>query len=328
VYLGVDGGGTKTAFCLLDADGVVVAESVQPSMYYFNDGIELVEKVLRAGVADVCDAARTTPDALTASFVGIPCYGEVSADLPTLDTIPGRVLGAGRHACGNDMVCGWAGSLGGADGINVVSGTGSIAYGERGGTAWRAGGWGELFGDEGSGYWAAIQGLNAFTRMSDGRLPTGPLVAAVREALDLDSDLDVVDIALNRWHGDRAKIAALSHAVSRASDQGDSVATEILRTAGRELGLLVDVVADELGFGDQEMIPVSYSGGMFTAPMVLESFAAHVRTAARSYDLRVPLLPPHVGAAVYAARLAGHQFDAEQLRRLQSKTTTQEGLSS
>ncbi|WP_028047113.1 N-acetylglucosamine kinase [Cellulomonas sp. URHE0023] len=328
MYLGVDGGGTKTAFCLLDDDGVVVAESRQASMYYFTDGIELVEKVLRAGVAEVCETARTSVGTLTSSFVGIPCYGEVSADLPELDAILGRALGDGLHACGNDMVCGWAGSLGGGDGINVVSGTGSIAYGERGGASWRAGGWGELFGDEGSGYWVAIQGLNAFTRMSDGRLPPGPLVDAVRQALDLTTDLDVVDIALNRWHGDRAKIAAVSHAVARASHDGDATATEILRTAGRELALLVDVVADALGFDAEDAIPVSYSGGMFTAPLVLESFTEHVRTAPRSYEVRLPLLPPHVGAAVYAARLAGRQFDAEQLRRLQSPAPTSEGLPS
>lgn len=328
MYLGVDGGGTKTAFCLLDADGRVVAESRQPSMYYFGEGIELVERVLRAGAEEVCDAAGTTPEALTSSFVGIPCYGEVSADVPTLDAIPGRVLGPGRHACGNDMVCGWAGSLGGADGINVVSGTGSIAYGERGGSTWRAGGWGELIGDEGSGYWVATQGLNAFTRMSDGRLPAGPLLDVVRDLLDLTTDLDVVDLTLNRWQGDRARIAGVSHAVSRAAEQGDEVATRILRAAGRELGLLVDVVADALGFTERDQVPVSYSGGMFTAPTVLESFTAHVRAADRSYDLRTPLLPPHVGAAVYAARLAGHRFDAEQLRRLQSPTPTQEGLPS
>ncbi|WP_024285971.1 N-acetylglucosamine kinase [Cellulomonas sp. KRMCY2] len=328
MYLGVDGGGTKTAFCLLDDDGAVAAESRQNSIYYFTEGIGLVESVLRDGVRAVCDVVGLAPEALTHSFVGIPCYGEVSGDLPELDAIPGRVLGTDRYACGNDMVCGWAGSLGGADGINVVSGTGSIAYGERGGTSWRAGGWGELFGDEGSGYWVAIQGLNAFTRMSDGRLPAGRLVGAVRAALGLAADLDVIDVVLNQWHGDRAKIATLSRAVGEAADAGDTVAADILRAAGRELALLVDVEADALGFDDGEAIPVSYSGGMFGSPHVREAFAAGVRASAHAYDLRAPLLPPHVGAAVYAARLAGHRFDPDQLERLQSETNTQEGIPS
>jgi N-acetylglucosamine kinase-like BadF-type ATPase len=60
-------------------------------------------------------------------------------DIPTLDAIPAEVLGHSRYACDNDMVCGWAGSLGGVDGINVVSGTGTIPYGERLGQGVRVG---------------------------------------------------------------------------------------------------------------------------------------------------------------------------------------------
>ncbi len=53
-----------------------------------------------------------------------------------------------EYTCNNDMVCGWAGSLAGSDGINVISGTGSMTHGERLGVGRRVGGWGELFGDE------------------------------------------------------------------------------------------------------------------------------------------------------------------------------------
>ena len=73
------------------------------------------------------------------------------------------------------MVCGWAGALAGEDGINIVAGTGSIAYGEYRGRSARAGGWGELFSDEGSAYWLAREGLRLFSRMSDGRAPRGAL---------------------------------------------------------------------------------------------------------------------------------------------------------
>ena len=92
---------------------------------------------------------------------------------------PRGVLGHDRYSCDNDMVCGWAGSLAGEDGINVISGTGSMTYGERQGVGHRVGGWGELFGDEGSAYWIAAQGLNAFSRMSDGRHAARP---AARDA--------------------------------------------------------------------------------------------------------------------------------------------------
>ena len=325
MYLGVDGGGTKTAFCLLGRDGSLLTQARTPSTYYLMSGIEIVEPLLRQGVTEVCRAVGVTPGEISHAFFGLPAYGEVSADVAELDALPGRVLGTGRYTCGNDMVCGWAGSLGGVDGINVVAGTGSIAYGENQGRSARAGGWGEVFGDEGSGYWVGIRGLNAFSRMADGRLPGGPLQDALRRSMGLSTDLDVVDVVLNRWHGDRGNVAALSRAVAEAADAGDTTALGILADAGRELALLVDVQADALGFDSTATVPVSYSGGMFTNPHVRNSFREAVTREIGRYDLREPLLPPHLGAAVHAARLAGHPLDAGAVRRLRSEHLEQEG---
>ncbi|MEU4250888.1 BadF/BadG/BcrA/BcrD ATPase family protein [Amycolatopsis sp. NPDC026612] len=306
MFLGVDGGGTKTAFCLIDAHGTVLAEARTASIYYLMQGIGIVEPLLRQGIDEVCATAGVSPGRLSYAFFGIPCYGEISADVPVLDALPARILGPVGYACGNDMICGWAASLGGADGINVVAGTGSIAYGENRGRRWRGGGWSELFGDEGSGYWVAVKGLAAFSRMSDGRQPAGVLADEMRVELGLATDLDVIDVVVNRWHGDRGKIAGLSKVVTRAADAGDPRAVEILREAARELALHVDVGAGALGFGADETVPVSYSGGMFGVPHVLDAFREALASSPHGYDLREPLLPPHVGAAVYAARLSGH----------------------
>ncbi|WP_410608043.1 N-acetylglucosamine kinase [Amycolatopsis sp. lyj-109] len=310
MFLGVDGGGTKTAFCLVDRDGRVVAEARTASVYYLSEGLQIVEPLLRQGIGEVCRAGGLPVSAITYAFFGLPAYGEISADVPVLDAVPARILGTGNYRCGNDMICGWAGSLGAIDGINVVAGTGSIAYGEREGRQWRGGGWSELFGDEGSGYWVAIQGLNAFSRMVDGRLPAGPLVGELRQALGLAADFDAIDVVVNRWHGDRGRIANLSKVVVRAAEAGDAVATGVLREAGRELALLVDVGRAALGFEAAHRVPVSYSGGMFGSAHVLSSFRDALSL---EYDLREPLLEPHIGAALYAARLHGHPLRAGQV---------------
>lgn len=325
MFLGVDGGGTKTAFCLVGADGSLLAEARTASTYYLMSGLGIVEPLLRTGVEEVCRTAGIAPDDVEHGFFGLPSYGEVSGDLPELDAIARRVLGGDRATCGNDVVCGWAGSLGGVDGINVVAGTGSIAYGENAGRSARAGGWGEVFGDEGSGYWVGVRGLGAFSRMADGRAPAGPLQDAVRRALDLGTDLDAVDVVLNRWRGDRARIAALSRAVAGAADAevaagAPGAALEVLRDAGRELALLVEVEARALGFDPAAPVPVSYSGGMFTNAHVLASFRDALAASERRLDLRDPVLPPHVGAAVHAARLAGRPLGADQVRHLQSQS--------
>jgi N-acetylglucosamine kinase-like BadF-type ATPase len=322
MYLGVDGGGTKTALCLLYRDGRVAAQARAPSCYYFTEGIGLVGRVLREGVDEVCEQASVTPADIRYAFFGLPTYGEVSGDVPTLDAIPEAVLGHRRYACDNDTVCGWAGSLGGADGINVVSGTGSITYGEREGRGVRVGGWGDLFGDEGSAYWISIRGLNAFTRMSDGRLPVGPLYEALRDHLELEADLDLVDVVLNRWQGGRSEIAALGRVVAEAAEGGDECAARILSGAADELAKLVDTTRRLLDFGPEETVPVSYSGGVFNVRSVVEGFEAAIEDLHDGYELREPLHSPVVGAAIYAAKLAGDQLDAERLGR--PATTRQE----
>ncbi|SEO30226.1 BadF/BadG/BcrA/BcrD ATPase family protein [Actinacidiphila rubida] len=318
MFLGVDGGGTKTAFVLVDRAGRVLGRAQAPSSYYFSDGIDLVERVLKQGVDAVCATAGVTPAQIDHAFFAIPGYGESAGDLPVLDAVPRRVLGHDRYACDNDMVCGWAGSLGAVDGINVISGTGSMTYGERLGRGVRVGGWGELFGDEGSAYWIAIRGLNAFSRMSDGRQPEGPLAALLRSRLEPGSDLDVIDIVYNRWKGDRGRIAALSRVVADAAALGDASAAAILAEAGRELALVVDVTRERLGFAPGETVPVSYSGGTFAAAEVLAAFTAALESSHAGYELRQPLYEPVVGAALYAAKLSGTPLDRTALDALRS----------
>lgn len=301
VYLGVDGGGTKTAYVVADESGTALAETAGPTCYYFAAGIDLVERVLREGVARVLEAAGITAADLDRAFVALPGHGEASADLPELDAIVGRVLGHDRYDVGNDAVAGWAGSLGGGDGINVVAGTGSIAYGELRGASHRTGGWSELFGDEGSAYWIAIRGLNAFSRMSDGRLPVGPLHARMRERVGADTDLDVIGIVADRWGGDRGRIAGLATCVTEAADAGDAAALAIVADAAAELAALVLAVRDALPVEPGEVVPVSYSGGVFRAPGVRAAFEAALGAA---FALREPAAGPALGAALYARRRA------------------------
>jgi N-acetylglucosamine kinase-like BadF-type ATPase len=313
-YLGVDGGGTRTSFCLISAGGEVLGASEQPTTSYFRseEGIALVGRILEQGIA----AVTGERDAVDFAFFALPGYGEVSSDVAALDAAPRAVLGHDRYACDNDMVAGWAGSLAGSDGINVVAGTGSIAYGEHDGRRGRAGGWGELFGDEGSGYWIGLRGLNLFTRMSDGRLPRGPLHDLILEYAGITREFDLIEVVVSGWGRGRTEIAALSPVVARAAEAGDGAAADTLREAATHLVDLVEATRRGLGFTSGETVPVSYSGGVFNADGVRETFAATLQHLPHGYDLRTPRFEPVVGAALYAARTAGSPLVPAALRRL------------
>jgi len=307
LYLGVDGGGTKTRFALIDAHGTLLAEAQMGTTYHPQVGLDGVHDILAAGIDTVLGQVQGSAADIRQAFFGLPAYGEDSRATVALQRIPGNVLGHARYACDNDMVCGWAGSLGCADGINIIAGTGSMGYGRRGQAAARAGGWGEAFSDEGSAYWIAVQGLNAFSRMSDGRLSRGPLHAILREHFHLGgNDLDICAHVYGEGHGSRGELAQLSPLVSQAALAGDGVAASIFERAGQELAAIAEALRVALRFETGETVPLSYSGGAFSAGEVLmRPFTAALQAASPDFDLRTPLHAPHYGAALYALQLAG-----------------------
>jgi N-acetylglucosamine kinase-like BadF-type ATPase len=316
-FLGVDGGGTKTNFLLIDAGGRVLARHRGGSAYYLETGFDALQAMLVAGIQATLRQAGIAASQLEFAFIGLPAYGEDAAMLPRLDRIVTDVLPAERHRCDNDMVCGWAGALAGRDGINIVAGTGSIAYGEFGTRRARAGGWGELFSDEGSAYWIAREALTLFSRMSDGRARQTALYGLIREHFRLSSDLDLCAAIYGPPLLTRSEIAALAPLVVRAAAEDDEGALRLFECAAQELAEIVDAVRDQLEVPLREPLPVSYSGGMFRSNELLQPMLeAALRGSARCYEVVVPRLVPVAGAALYAAKLTGTALTAEGIETL------------
>lgn len=319
MFLGVDGGGTKTAFALIDSQGHVLARHTESSAYYLEVGMDGAAAMLARGCDAVFSAAGAgvTASDLIFAFFGLPAYGEDRAAQQQLDALPRAILGHARYLCGNDMVCSWAGSLACTDGISVIAGTGSMAYGEFAGRRARAGGWGELFSDEGSAHWIARAGLALFSRMSDGRAPRGSLYQLVRQRLALAEDLDLCQVIYGHLQAERSRVAALSRLVSEAAALGDLQAQAIITAAATELAALVDAVRGSLGVADGEEVTVSYTGGLFGADGPLHApFAQALAARPGPYRLTPPCLAPVLGAALYAARSAGVALGDAALDRL------------
>ena len=301
-YLGVDGGGTKTEFVCIDDAGKVVARAVTGTTYHLEIGVDEVERRLAEGIGAICAPLGIAPVEFDQVFFGLPAYGEHGAVDPELHAACGRLLGHSRYTCDNDMVCGWAGSLACEDGINIVAGTGSIGYGERQGLTARVGGWGELFGDEGSAHWIAIQGLALFSRMSDGRAPKGPLHAYVTDAFSLRSDLELCERVMSGGGMPRGQVAGLANLVSKAAAVGDVQAGAILTKAAGELFAMASALRARLGFPNDAATPISWSGGvLLRQPIIREAFVALLDRAGGFASVE-PRHSPAYGAALYAKK--------------------------
>ncbi|HEY6924378.1 MAG TPA: BadF/BadG/BcrA/BcrD ATPase family protein [Steroidobacteraceae bacterium] len=319
-YLGVDGGGTKTEFVLIDESGSVLARHQEGSAYYLEIGLDGLRAMLARGIGLALDQASLPAASLSFAFFGLPAYGEDSQLAAILSTVPSPTLEPGRYQCGNDMVCGWAGALACHDGINIVAGTGSIAYGELAGRQARAGGWGELFSDEGSAHWIAREGLSLFSRMSDGRAPKGPLLDLLRAHFNLASDLDICGAIYGSNSASRRNVAQLSSVIAAAARNGDAQARALFAAGAKELVAIVDATRVQLRAPAELRLPVSYSGGMFKlTDLVLEPFLAALSSSVHSYNCLSPRLPPAAGAALYAAKTFGSPLTESAIAALKQQ---------
>ena len=122
--------------------------------------------------------------------------------------------------------------------------------------------------------------------MSDGRLSHGPLHALLKERLQVAGDLDVVSLVIDTWKGNRSKIAALATTVTEAARAGDEASARILSAAADELVTLIETTRTLIGFTDQETVPVSYSGGMFSDDGFRTCSSPRCDAAPAKYDLR------------------------------------------
>ncbi|HEY2686054.1 MAG TPA: BadF/BadG/BcrA/BcrD ATPase family protein [Steroidobacteraceae bacterium] len=313
-FLGIDGGGTKTEFLLIDEAGQVLARHQAGSAYYLEIGFERLSALLRDGVRELLSGKRHAP---AFAYVGLPAYGEDSALLGRLEATAAAALDGTPHRCGNDMICAWAGALGGDDGVNIVAGTGSIAYGEYAGRQARGGGWGELFSDEGSAYWIAREGLALFSRMSDGRATKGALHTLLREHFNLSNDLDICAAVYGQAPGTRSNIAQLAPLVSEAALQGDSEARLLFERGARELAAIVAATRASLRVPREVALPVSCSGSLFKlTELLLEPFKQSLEERPESYRFLSPRLAPAAGAALYAAKLGGSPLPPAAVARL------------
>jgi N-acetylglucosamine kinase-like BadF-type ATPase len=322
-YLGVDGGGTKTAFLVIDESGRVLATHSEGPAYYPEIGWDALRGMLARGIEATCRQAGLAPSAVNFSFLGLPAYGEDSRLVPALDDVAATLLPVGRYRCGNDALCGWAGALACGDGINIIAGTGSMAYGEFEGRTARAGGWGELFSDEGSAYWVASQGLALFSRMSDGRSERGVLYEVVRRHFALESDLDVCARIYGESPSQRSDLAALAPVIAQAATAGDQQAAALFTRAADEFIQMVRAVRAGLGVPRHAPLSVSYSGGMFQQKdLLLEPLRSKLADESPGYRLVAPRLPPAAGAALYAAKLAGRVLPESAVEVLAHEVAT------
>ncbi len=297
LFVGIDGGGSKTD-CVVADEKEVLGRFTAGTCKISRVGKEAATASLRAAVQGAFYAAQTTTVAVQHTCLGIAGSSQPGVTewaKQTLGTImPGGVTVVGDHIVAHEA------AFHGKAGVLVIAGTGSIVYGRSPkGKTLRAGGWGPVISDEGSGDWIGRNAVNvALLGNADGE--KGALFADICKAWDAHTADDLIRIA-NSYPP--PNFAALFPSVIEACDAGDQLAIDVLRRGGSQLGAIVLLVIRQL-WAEGDPVTIATAGGAITnserlRSMVENRILAEWSTANFRHD---PIDPAQ--GALYIARAA------------------------
>jgi len=298
-FLGVDGGQSSTKALIGDATGRVLGRGIAGPCNHVS-AAEARAKFLRT--IGECVAAARTEARLDANIrFRAACFG-MSGGPDDKDSLLREAIGADQWLVTHDGFIALSGALAGEDGIVAIAGTGSFVFGRKGARTMRAGGWGYLYGDEGSAFWIAKQALRSALRNEEGWGPETRLLPQLMQVTGATSANEVLHLFYKPdWP--RSRVARLASEVDLVATAGDSAALTVVRDAGEQLASFVGAIRNKLWTPD-EVVTASYIGGVFRSAFVLESFTQALESQGKT-RVRPPVWGAEAGALIEAYRLAG-----------------------
>ena len=287
--LGVEGGGTKTSWVLVE-----------------RGANEL--RILDQGKLPPANFRLAMPDELRAIFRDLPkeiahagiflagCGTE--EDRQSLTRLSAEIWPQAKIVVGSDRDSGLAAALGNGDGIVVNAGSGSSITGRRDKRIENAGGWGHILGDIGGGYYLSLQALRLILREYDLHRGEVQFTTKILQALSL-SNLD----ELVRWAqtADKMEVAMLAPVVFEAAAGGDSRVMEIIEEGARVLCEYTEAVATRLHVLAPKVVLL---GGLFQRDSIYNhAFRRRLKKALPDARVANSERPPEFGAAWLAAEM-------------------------
>src|SRR5436305_2136224 len=287
--LGVEGGGTKTSWVLVERT-------------------ENELRVLDQGKLPPANFRLATPDQLRAMFNELPkeiaragiflagCGTE--EDRQSLTRLCTEVWPEAKIIVGSDRDSGLAAALGHADGIVVNAGSGSSITGRRDKRIESAGGWGHILGDVGGGYYLSLQALRLILREYDLHRGEVQFTSKVLRALSLNNLDELV-----RWAqtADKMEVAMLAPVVFEAAAGGDSRVTEIIEEGARALCEYTEAVATRLHVLAPKVVLL---GGLFQRDSIYNhAFRRRLKKTLPDARVTNSERAPELGAAWLAAEM-------------------------
>jgi len=260
-YIAIDGGSSNSTGLLAKEDFQVVSRASAGCANYHVVGVAGTEKTLLSIIESLCSAAGVSPKEIQGFCFALSGVSR-PRDFRSIEELLRRYLLHKRSKIISDAEAALLGGTARAEGIVIISGTGSVVFGRTAsGKTMKIGGHGHLIGDPGSGYDLGIRALRAVLASAEGRAEKTKLTRKILDAIPLKAEDEIVPW-LYALDDPKGAVARLAPAVIAAAEEADIVAGQILRAAAGELADLATFTARQLGLAEKPF-DIVLSGGVF-----------------------------------------------------------------
>ncbi len=308
VILAIDGGGSRTRCLAINREAKILgAGSGGASNHLLVD-----KKIVKASLDKAIKAAmaqaqinRADVVCVSAGLAGVDFDGAGAGEMRDLF----REFYFTDTVVNGDMVIAHAGALAGKSGVLALAGTGSSILGiGADGKRVKVGGWGPIYGDEGSAYGIVQNCLRAAAKSCDGRGGKTALLNMITSELGLKNFSETVRrIYVEKMES--REIAGLCRSTYEIAEKGDEEAIKIFRRAGDELAESVAAALQRLDLTETEA-KISYQGSVLeSCVLVREKFAESLKKDFPKVEIVPPRFKPVVGAFLIGCKAAGWTLD-------------------
>lgn len=298
VFVGVDGGGSKTKVMVVDAKGEIVSEALGgPSSYRsigFSQAVETVAKT-------ILEALNQTTNSLAGIFAGLGDIVGQDDKVRFAASLKEALQVDCPITVENDVYAAFYGALDRNSGVIIILGTGSVAFGiDETGNTHRSGGYTFKEGDPGSAYDLGKQALSCIGKALDGRITMTPFIRALMEKLHVH-DRETATVMYEIMFDRRRETAQLAQLVTAFADQGDEHAMRICNKGAANAAEMVFAVDRNLNLDNHELGVIGSLGNANTYYKI--QFENALKHHHRPWVIHAPKVDPALGAARHAKQV-------------------------
>ncbi|MCB9248306.1 MAG: hypothetical protein H6613_07045 [Ignavibacteriales bacterium] len=299
LFIGIDGGGTKTKCVLCDESLKVVYETQSGPSNFLTIGTDVVTETVLSLISECCKSQNLSSALIDSVVLGTTGAGRDS-DAKKLENavfaeVKSQSLNLNLFKVVSDARIALEGAFSGKPGSILIAGTGSIMFGkDKDDNIHRVGGCGRLIGDEGSGLVIGRKGLNIVSKYFDGRGKETLLRTKIETEFGITNQTELI----TKVYTDNLEIQQVAPLVIQSAKEGDELCKNILDEETDEL--LLHIMAMSKKLNDKFMKVVFIGGTIATDNYYSKMFKEKLTKFLPEIQIQQAEYPPEIGAVILA----------------------------